>query len=41
MIIQNVTNAIMQMNLQAKIPVTFGILTTENIEQALPKVYLK
>ena len=32
---------IMQMNLQAKIPVTFGILTTENIEQALQRAYLK
>lgn len=41
MIIQNVTNAIMQMNLQAKIPVTFGILTTENIEQALQGAGLK
>lgn len=41
LIIQNVTNAIMQMNLQAKIPVTFGILTTENIEQALQRAGLK
>ena len=41
MIIQNVTSAIMQMNLQAKIPVTFGILTTENIEQALQRSGLK
>ena len=35
MIIQNVTNAIMQINLEAEIPVTFGILTTDDIEQAL------
>lgn len=41
MIIQNVTNAIMQMNLEAKVPVTFGILTTENIEQALQRAGLK
>lgn len=41
MIIQNVTNAIMQMNLEAKIPVTFGILTTENIDQALQRSGLK
>lgn len=41
MIIQNVTNAIMQMNLQAKIPVTFGILTTENIEQAVERAGTK
>ncbi|EEJ71891.1 6,7-dimethyl-8-ribityllumazine synthase [Lactobacillus ultunensis] len=41
MIIQNVTGAIMQMNLQAKIPITFGILTTENIEQALQRSGLK
>ncbi|EFG56246.1 6,7-dimethyl-8-ribityllumazine synthase [Lactobacillus amylolyticus] len=41
MIIQNVTNAIMQMNLEAEIPVTFGILTTENIEQALQRSGLK
>ena len=32
MIIQNVTNAIMQINLEAEIPVTFGILTTDDIE---------
>lgn len=33
--IQNIINAIMQMNLQVKIPITFGILITGNIEQAL------
>lgn len=41
MIIQNVTNAIMQINLEAEIPVTFGILTTSNIEQALQRAGLK
>lgn len=41
MIIQNITNALMQMNLEAKIPVTFGILTTDNIEQALQRSGLK
>lgn len=41
MIIQNVTNAIMQINLDAEIPVTFGILTTDDIEQALQRAGLK
>lgn len=41
MIIQNVTNAIMQMNLKAEVPITFGILTTENIDQALQRSGLK
>lgn len=41
MIIQNVTSAIMQINLEAKIPVTFGILTTDDIEQALQRAGLK
>lgn len=41
MIIQNVTSAIMQANLEGKIPVTFGILTTDNIEQALQRSGLK
>lgn len=41
MIIQSITSAIMQMNLQAKIPITFGILTTEDIEQALQRSGLK
>lgn len=40
-IIDNITNAIMQINLQAKIPVTFGILTTHNIEQAMQRAGLK
>lgn len=41
LICQNVTNAIMQENLTAKIPVTFGILTTDNIEQAMQRAGLK
>ena len=41
MIIQNVANAIMQINLEAEIPVTFGILTTDDIEQALQRAGLK
>ncbi|WP_270781308.1 6,7-dimethyl-8-ribityllumazine synthase [Lactobacillus amylovorus] len=41
MIIQNVTNAIMQINLEAEIPVIFGILTTDDIEQALQRAGLK
>ncbi|MGI1818766.1 6,7-dimethyl-8-ribityllumazine synthase [Lactobacillus johnsonii] len=41
MIIQNVTSAIMQIDLEAKIPVTFGILTTDDIEQALQRAGLK
>ena len=41
MIIQNVTNAIMQINLEAEIPVTFGILTTDDIEQAVQRAGLK
>lgn len=41
MITQNVTNAIMQINLEAEIPVTFGILTTDDIEQALQRAGLK
>lgn len=40
-IIDNITSAIMQINLQAKIPVTFGILTTHNIEQAMQRAGLK
>lgn len=41
MIINQVTSAIMQVNLEGKIPVTFGILTTENIDQALQRAGLK
>lgn len=41
LICQNVTHAIMQLNLTGKIPVTFGILTTDNIEQAMQRSGLK
>lgn len=41
LICQNVTNGIMQLNLKGKIPVTFGILTTDNIEQAMQRAGLK
>lgn len=41
MIINNVTSAIMQLNLKGQIPITFGMLTTENIEQALQRAGLK
>lgn len=41
LICQNVTNAIMQLNLAGKIPVTFGLLTTANIEQAMQRAGLK
>lgn len=41
MIIQNITSAIMQIDLEAKIPITFGILTTDDIEQALQRAGLK
>jgi 6,7-dimethyl-8-ribityllumazine synthase len=41
MIIRQVSAAIMQANLAGKIPVTFGILTTDNIEQAMQRAGLK
>lgn len=41
MIINAVTNAAMTLNLEGKIPVTFGILTTDNIDQALQRSGLK
>lgn len=41
MIIQNVASAIMQINLGTKIPITFGILTTDDIEQAWQRAGLK
>ncbi len=31
----------MELNLQGKVPVTFGILTTDNIDQALQRSGLK
>ncbi|MCI1975243.1 MAG: 6,7-dimethyl-8-ribityllumazine synthase [Limosilactobacillus sp.] len=41
LICQNVTSAIMQLNLQGIIPITFGLLTTDNIEQAMQRAGLK
>ena len=41
LICQNVTSAIMQLNLQGAVPVTFGLLTTDNIEQAMQRAGLK
>lgn len=41
MIINAVTNAATTLNLEGKIPVTFGILTTDNIDQALQRSGLK
>lgn len=41
LICQNVTNGIMHLNLNSKIPITFGILTTDNIEQAMQRAGLK
>ena len=41
MIINAVSNAAMTLNLEGKIPVTFGILTTDNIDQALQRSGLK
>ncbi|RRG00925.1 MAG: 6,7-dimethyl-8-ribityllumazine synthase [Lactobacillus sp.] len=41
LICQNVTSAIMQLNLQGKIPITFGLLTTDNAEQAMQRAGLK
>lgn len=41
MIINQVTGAVIQLNLAARIPITFGILTTDNIEQPLQQADLK
>lgn len=41
LICQNVSRGIMELNLQGKVPVTFGILTTNNIEQAMQRAGLK
>lgn len=41
LICQNVASGIMSLNLQGSIPVTFGILTTDNIEQAMQRAGLK
>lgn len=41
LICQNVASGIMNLNAQGKIPVTFGILTTDDIEQAMQRAGLK
>lgn len=41
LICQNVTSAIMQLNMQGEIPITFGLLTTDNVEQAMQRAGLK
>lgn len=41
LICQNVSRGIMELNLAGKVPVTFGILTTANIEQAMQRAGLK
>ena len=41
LICQNVSSEIMRLNVQGKIPVTFGILTTDDIEQAMQRAGLK
>lgn len=41
MIISNVTSVVMELNLAGKVPVTFGMLTTENVDQALQRSGLK
>ncbi|MDD6431871.1 MAG: 6,7-dimethyl-8-ribityllumazine synthase [Lactobacillaceae bacterium] len=41
LICQNVASGIMKLNAQGKIPVTFGILTTDDIEQAMQRAGLK
>ena len=41
MALNNVTSTVMQQNLEGKMPVTFGMLTTENIDQALQRADLQ
>lgn len=41
LICQNVASGIMNLNLKSPIPITFGILTTDNIEQAMQRAGLK
>ena len=41
LICQNVASGIMNLNLTSNIPITFGILTTDNIEQAMQRAGLK
>ena len=41
LICQNVARGVMNLNLTSNIPITFGILTTDNIEQAMQRAGLK
>lgn len=41
LICQNVASSVMNLNLKSNIPITFGILTTDNIEQAMQRAGLK
>ena len=41
LICQNVDSGVMNLNLKSNIPITFGILTTDNIEQAMQRAGLK
>lgn len=41
LICQNVASGVMNLNLTNSIPITFGILTTDNIEQAMQRAGLK
>lgn len=41
LICQNVASGVMNLNLTRNIPITFGILTTDNIEQAMQRAGLK
>ena len=41
LICQNVAGGVMNLNLTSNIPITFGILTTDNIEQAMQRAGLK
>ena len=41
LICQNVASGIMNLNLTSNIPITFGVLTTDNVEQAMQRAGLK
>ena len=41
LICQNVASGVMNLNLTSNIPITFGILTTDNIEQAMQRAGFK
>ncbi|MEE6683406.1 6,7-dimethyl-8-ribityllumazine synthase [Limosilactobacillus reuteri] len=41
LICQNAASGVMNLNLTSNIPITFGILTTDNIEQAMQRAGLK